>query len=256
MKNLVLTSLVCGVVAQLGTACVIVADDDNNNPPPPPDAAPPPPPDAAPPGPGEFEVTWTLLAGEAQSAVPCPPAVIDIRITADPNPDVANDEDIYLYDCTDEVGYADGLPPGIYDVWVDLLDEDGNLLAQSDIEAGVDLDFDERILLDFRFSYDRARFALTWTIFDNDVASTCEGVGGEDVSLLLTVAGTTEADDFIFSCVAGQGVSNPLAIADDYVGKVSLLDGDNLVIDDADAENLTLEWGNQIKDLGNFVFEF
>jgi hypothetical protein len=256
MKNLVLASLICGVAAQLGTGCIIVGDDDNNNPPPPPppDAPPPPPPDAPPPGPGEFLVSWTLLAGEAQSSVPCPPNGVDIRITVDPDPNVASDEDVYVYNCTDGEGFADGLPAGIYDVRVELLDADQNLLAESDIERAVDLDFEERVALDFTFSVDLARFALTWTITDLGELSSCEGVGADDVSLLLTVAGTTEADDFVFSCVAGQGVSDPLKISDAYVGKVSLLDNGE-VIEDADAENLVLDWGNQIKDLGNFTFE-
>jgi hypothetical protein len=87
------------------------------------------------------------------------------------------------------------------------------------------------------------------------VLSSCEGVAAADVSLLLTVAGTAEADDFVFSCVAGQGVSDPLKIADTYVGSVSLLDSNEEVIDNADAENLVLDWGNQIKDLGNFTFD-
>ena len=97
MKKLVLATLLCGSVAQLG-GCIIVGDDDGGDPPPPPPPdANEPQPDAnlPPPGPGEFLVTWTLLGGEpvndVQSEVTCRPDAPDIRITADPDPDVPDD---------------------------------------------------------------------------------------------------------------------------------------------------------------------
>lgn len=263
MKNLVLATLIGGSLAQL-TGCIIVGDDDGNNPPP------PPPPDAGltpdaepPPGPGEFLVTWTLLGGEAQTEVTCPPNGVDIRITADPDPEVSGDEDIYLYDCAAGAGVADGLPPAIYDVWVELLDPDGVLVAQSDIEADLALDYDEQFPLDFQFSVDRGVFAITWDITDAGAPATCEDVGGDIVSLLLTVANSTEADDFIFSCEAGQGVSDPMPLTD-YVGVVSLLDdngtpddpGDDDLLGDSIERNLSLTFGNEFQSLGSFTFAF
>jgi hypothetical protein len=262
MKNLVLTTLLCGSVAQLG-GCIIVGDDDGDPPPTPPDANEPPP-DAEPPpppGPGAFLVTWTLLGGDVvegvQAEVTCPPDAPDIRITADPDPAVDGDEDIYLYECGLGGGPADKLPPGTYDVWVELLDADGTLVAQSDIEEGLVLDFDDALPLDFEFSVDAGKFAFTWTITDGGAPSTCEAIGAEDVGLLLTVAGTTFADDFLFSCEAGQGVTDPLPIADAYVGDIDLLDNSTsppTVLGSADAANMTLDYGNHFNDLGNFVF--
>lgn len=262
MKNLVLATLIGSGLAQL-TGCIIVGDDDGNNPPP------PPPPDAGlpdaepPPGPGEFLVTWTLLGGEAQTEVTCPPNGVDIRITADPDPEVDGDEDVYLYDCPVGEGRADGLPPGIYDVWVELLDENENLVAVSDIEAELALDYEEQIPLNFEFSVDRGVFAITWDIEEGGAPATCEQVGGDIVSLLLTVANSTEADDFIFSCDAGQGVSDPLPLTD-YVGVISLLDDGGTPTDPADDEllgdsierNVSLEYGNQFNSLGIFSFVF
>lgn len=270
MKKLVFATLLCGSVAQLG-GCIIVGDDSGDDPPP------PPPPDAndtqpdanLPPGPGEFLVTWTLLGGEpvndVQSEVTCRPDTPDIRITADPDPNVPDDEDIYLYDCALGQELADGLPAGTYDVWVDLLDADGNLVAQSDAALGVPLDFEEQVPLDFVFSIDHGTFGVSWEILDNagDPIS-CDEVGATDVSLLLTVADNQEqSDDYLLDCVDGKGESGPLPLLD-YVASLALVDirgtpddaGDDIVFDSIDEPiiDLTLEYGNDFVDLGTVTF--
>jgi hypothetical protein len=262
MKNFVLTALLCGSVAQLG-GCIIVGDDGGSDPPPPPPPdANEPPPDAnePPPGPGEFLVTWILLGGEVvggvQGEVTCPPNGVDIRITADPL-DTTGPDEVFLYLCTDGTAPADELEPGAYDVWVDLLDADENLIAQSDIQAGLVVDFDEVIPLDIEFSVDAGKFIFTWTITDDGVPTTCDDAGAEEVGLLLTVAGTTFADDYLFPCEADQGVTRPLPIADAYVGDIDLLDNSTVpprVLGSADAANMTLDYGNHLNDLGNFEF--
>ena len=260
MKNLVLATLLCSGMAQLGTGCLIVGDDDNNNPPPPPppdameapDAEPPPPPET-----GDIQVTWTLLAGDAQEAVPCPPYGVDIVVIADPDPEVSGDEAPFMFDCVAGEGLAVELDPAIYDVWVELLDADGNLIAQSDIQEEVPLNPNQQVDLEFIFSLDRGRFAFTWTIIDGGQPATCQDVGAEEVGLLLTVAGTTFADDYLFSCEAGEGVTDPLPIADEYVGDIDLLDNSTsppTVLGSADAANMTLDYGNHFNDLGNFQF--
>jgi hypothetical protein len=269
MKKLVLATLLCGSVAQLG-GCIIVGDDDGDNPPPPPppDAMEEPQPDASPePIPSAIVVSWTLLGGEpvdgAQSEVTCPPDGVDIAITADPDPAVADDEDIFLYDCVDGETMPEELPPGTYDLWIELLDAGGGLIAQSDIKEGVVLGVEELLELDFEFSVDRGKFALTWTILESGVESTCANVGADDVSLLLTIANTTEGDDFVFSCEAGEGVTDPMPLTE-YVGIVTLLDSgldpDDPADDDVLGEseprpNLTLDFGNDFEDLGNFTFD-
>lgn len=275
MKNLVLVTLICGGVAQLGTGCIIVGDDDGNNPPPPPPDANEPPPDAEPPpGPGEFLVAWTLLGGDpvdgVQGEVTCPPNGVDIKITADPDPGVADDEDIYLYDCAVGAGPADGLPPGTYDIWIELLDADGTLVAQSDIELGVVLDFDEQIPLDFAFSVDSGTFGIAWIVLANGAPSTCEDIGANGMSLLLTVADNQElSDDFIFDCSAGKGESDPLplfvdSVAVSYVASLSLIDVGADPIDPGDdtvfkvlepVTDLKLDYGNDYVDLGTVTFD-
>ena len=270
MKKLVFATLLCGSVAQLG-GCIIVGDDSGDNPPP------PPPPDAndtqpdaslPPPGPGAFLVTWTLLGGEpvddVQSEVSCRPDTPDIRITADPDPNVPDDEDIYLYDCSLGGGPADELPAGTYDVWVDLLDADGNMIAQSDAKLGVPLDFDEEVELDFVFSIDRGTFGVAWEILENGAPSSCDAVGATDVSLLLTVADNQElSDDYLLDCADGKGESGPLPLFD-YVASLALVDvgpdpqdpSDDIVFDQLEPiTNLTLEYGNDFVDLGTVTFD-
>lgn len=255
MKNLVLTTLICGGLAQLG-GCIIVSDDDGGNPPPPPDAMPPPPPDAPPPEPGVFFVSWTLLGGDAQESVQCPPDT-DIIITADRDPEVDGDEEIYLYDCVAGEGAADTLDVGVYDLSLELVDADGILVAQSDILEAQTLSLGVDVEIAFTFSVDHGRFALKWLITENGVETTCDDIGADDVELALTVAGTTFAEEFPFPCADGFGVTDPLPIEFDYVGSVSLLD---TAVDPPDplatapAENLSLDYGNHFKELPEIEF--
>jgi hypothetical protein len=268
MKKLVLATLLCGSVAQLG-GCIIVGDDDGDDPPPPPppDANDPQPDANTEPPPAQLVVSWTLLGGEpvdgVQGEVTCPPNGVDIFVTADPDPAVADDETIFQYDCVDGVTVVEKLFPGTYDVWLELLDADGTLVAQSDIQEGVVLAPDELTELTFDFSVDRGKFALTWTILEAGAPSNCANVGADDVSLLLTIADTAEGDDFIFSCDAGQGVSDPLPL-EEYVIVVTLLDSGLDPTDPADDEvlgaseprpNEILKLGNDFVDLGNFTFD-
>jgi hypothetical protein len=250
MKNLVLGTLLSGVVAQLGTGCIIVGDDGGD-------------PNPPGPGPGAFLVTWTLLGGSAQGEVTCPPNGVEMRIVTDSNGEAAGGQTFFRYDCVDGAGDADPLDPGVYDVWVELLDEGENLVAQSDIQTGLTLDYDEAVPLDFEFSVDRGVFGLTWTVLDNGApAAACADVGATDVTLLVTLAGTAEGDDFYLDCDAGQGTSGPLPLGD-YVGIVNLVDigpdpddaGDDIVLGDSQPRNISLDYGNHFNDLGNFTFD-
>lgn len=250
MKNLVLGTLLSGVVAQLGTGCIIVSDDGGSGNPPLPE-------------PGAFSVTWTLLGGNAQGEVTCPPNGVEMRIIADSNGEAAGGQDIYRYDCVDYEGLADMLEPGVYDVWVELLDDNENLVALSDIQTGLTLDYDEVVPLDFEFSVDRGVFGLTWTVLDAGApAGSCADVGANSVTLLVTLAGTTEGDDFYLDCDAGQGTSGPLPLGD-YVGLANLVDvgpdpqdpRDDIVLGASQARNVSLDYGNHFNDLGNFTFD-
>lgn len=265
MKKLLLATLLCGSVAQLG-GCIIVGDDGNDDPPPPP----PPPPDAmVEPIPSALVVSWTLLGGEpdadgVQSEVTCPPNAVDVVVWADPDPAVTGDESMFPYDCVAGETMVEEVDPAVYDVWIEVLDAGGVLVAQSNIQEGVIVDAEELVELTFEFSVDRGRFALTWTILENGVPSTCENVGATDVSLLVTVADNMEqSDDFLLDCAAGQGVSDPLLL-EEYVALAYLintgLDPDDPADDDILGESLPrtdliLEYGNDFVDLGNFTFD-
>lgn len=260
MKKLVFTTLLCGGVAQSLAGCIIVSDDDPDPPRTQPDAGQPAP-DAAPlPGPGEFLVSWYLVAGDAEEPVDCPPGASYVNVSADPDPAVADDELVYKYDCIDGEGPAYDLDAGIYDVWVELYDENDNLVAKSDVSAENSLDLDEQVLLDFTFSVDRARFGLSWQIaYPDGTPSSCEEAGGETISVLSTLADDSGTGfDQEFDCSLGDDVTDPMPLGP-YVVVTYLIDDDAPPGDDVLGESLDrneeLVYGNEIKDLGVFVFE-
>lgn len=253
MKKLVLATLLCGGVAQALTGCIIVSDDgsDPDPPRPRPDASLPPPPE-----PGEFLVSWYLVAGDDEEPATCPPGASYVNVYADPDPGVANDHFTYQYDCIDGEGLAYELDAGVYDVWVELYDANDNLVAVSDLEAEEALALDQQVPLDFTFSVNRARFGLSWQIeYPDGELTSCEDAGGETVSVLSTLADDSGTGfDMLFNCRDFDGVTDPMPLGP-YVVVTYLLDAVEDVLGESLDRNESLDYGNQIKDLGVFVFE-
>lgn len=251
MKNLVIAALLCTGLVQLGTGCVIVGDDGDDPPPP------PPPPDSA------FSVAWTLLGDltpddteDPLEEIECESPTDLIQIVSDPDPNFDGDETIDKYDCIDGVRETGPLPPGIYDVWVELRTEDGSeLLAISDVEPGVALGEGEVVELNFTFPVDYGTFSLRWDVQENGAPSDCETVDSAGVSVVSTLVGdaNTFFDD-IFDCDSFAGESNPIPLGR-YTLSTALLDANEDPLLTAEAREISLDFGNETEDLGTIVFD-
>lgn len=253
MKNLLWTTLLCSALAPMAAGCFVTVDDPNPTPPPTPTPPPPPPPTPA--GPGVLDVTWTLTAGLDPVTIEGCSEGVTAEIVAEDT--TTGEQYIDVYDCAALGGQTTERPAGEYDVWVniynglDVLTDD--LIAQSDYQTVI-VQGDDIVPLDFFFPAGGFVF-LTWSITDAfGPDATCEDVPADGVSVLSTLVGPDTAIDDIYNCSDFEATTPELLLGE-YVVSVSLLNGDESLNLVSVTDPVSLEYGHQVVDLQNFVFD-
>jgi hypothetical protein len=242
MKKLLWTTLLCSALAHLAAGCIIVTD-------PPPDPPPPPP------GPGFLDVTWTLTAGV--NDVPIAGCVEGVTTEVVTENIATRAQYIDLFDCADSAGRTSQIAPGDYDVWVNVYNRrnlaTADLIAQSGF-LRVRVRSNEIVPVRFFFPAG-GFFTLTWSITDDfGPDAECDDVAADGVSVLSTLVGPNTAIDDIFDCFRFEATT-PQMLLGNYVVSVSLLDGNRSLNRINVADAYSLDYGNQVEDLGHFEFE-
>lgn len=243
MKKLAFAALVIGGLMQ-ASGCVIVTDDDPDDPDP--GRVPTGDPSA------QFDVAWDLIGG-------CPDGATTIQIVSDDGAATPFED---LIDCTPSGSFTvPPLPLGVYDVYINVTDDAGNRFASSlAVEAELVADGEIVEVPTFTFPTDSGYMALTWDVIDDATNEplTCAEVGADDVVLSGTVvARPDEFYDFEFPCEDFEGVSGEMPI-DDYTLVVWLSnaadDDQNNSIGTSQERDVSITYGNELVDLGNFDF--
>lgn len=199
-------------------------------------------------GEGDFDVSWQLTPG-------CPTADASVEINAQNT--VTKKVFTDIYNCTDGQGLMSRLPIADYDVWIDVRSADGvTLFAQSNLIA-TSIDFDgDLVQVDLpTFSVAEAFFGFTWTLADGAGATTCQDVFADTVAIEATLVNSTSAVRVgLFDCDAGTAITDPLALGEYEIFLDILQDPD--LLGSSLKRSETLEWGNQLNDIGNFEFTF
>ncbi len=236
MKKLVFAALLLGGLSQ-ATGCIISSGDDPV---------------------GYFDITWSLSSANNEG---CGDAVT-ARVTSQ---DSTGFEFVDLFDCVAGGGTSAPLPLDNYTVWVDLLDVNDALYAQS-AAAATSIDIEgETVGVVFPITTDAGYMALSWTLEDDasGAALTCAEVGVSSVSVLATVVGgaATFVDD-VFpcdmnsnSCDGTSCVTGEIDLGSHTV-VVSVLDSSDLSLGESQPRTVDFTFGNQLEDLGNFTFLF
>jgi hypothetical protein len=230
MNKLVFAALLLGGLTQ-ATGCIIVSDDDDET--------------------GYFNVSWNLTEGANDTtASTCPGDTVEVVSER-----VGGTQFVDLYDCVDGSGETAALPLGDYNVWVNVKQGD-TLMAQSFLgTASIDLD-GETVPIGFDIAIDGGYFGLTWSMTDDLADLTCGDVGAGGVSVLSTLIGPNTGIDDIFDCTDGSATTPKLDLGD-YTIVVSLLDAvDDSVLGASMPRETSLDYGNELNDLGNFEFVF
>ncbi len=206
-------------------------------------------------GDAQFDVHWTLTAGDSEVAIDCGDAgAYTIKVTS-VGEMVGTFVD--LFDCTDGYNATAPLPLDDYTVWIDALDASDDLIAQSSSKL-VTLDLDgELVTVNFEFPVDGGFFYLGWNVLDaaDESMISCNSAGAGTIEVVSTPVGSsgTSLSD-IWDCTDYAGVTSKLPL-DTYTVVVSLLEqgtGQSLSVWNPITE--TLEWGNELIDLGDFWF--
>ncbi len=207
----------------------------------------------------QLEVSWTLVSGDDNRPTACGAGVATVALVSEPLDDGDallgdGDETYDLFDCANGFGVTGRLAPGNYDIWIDVLDPSGALVAQSGYQT-ISLGFDESLDVGFDVSLDRGSFGLTWSLTDGLGVLSCSQVNGQELLVASTLVGpdSTGYDDY-FSCVDGQAVTPGLPLGD-YDISLVLLDGVGAAMHAPVEIQESLDIGNDFKDLGNFEFQ-
>lgn len=252
MKRLMMLTMLASVSA---AGCVVeVSDDPDARRQVTPDAGPPAPdaipaPDAEVPFNGILDVTWA-----PDPACPAVDSVVEV-IAVERTTEVRN---VDIYPCSALGATIEDYPAGTYDVWVEVTDAAGvTLLAQSTSLEAVVTTHDVAVLLDIpTVLINDGYMTVTWNFVDSvGGVLTCADVFSASVDVLATVAGTTEATSDVWNCVDGVGTTSPLPI-DDYTVVVEVLNEADEALEVSASKPVSIEFGNQFVDLGNYTFEF
>lgn len=232
MKKLVFASLLCGILAQVGTGCIVSSN----------------------PADGYFDVAWILTEGADNTAIQGCGDGVTAEVVAEDI--VTSQQYIDLFDCVDGSGITSAIPAGDYDVWVNVYNgtdvSSSNLIAQSGFQRTSILD-GETVVLDLSFPAG-GFFELSWTIEDElGPGAACADVAADGVSVLSTLVGPNTAIDDVFDCSAMSAIT-PQMLLGEYVVSVSLLDGEQSLNQVSTADPVTLQFGNEVVDLGIFDF--
>ncbi len=247
MKNLVFSSLLLVGLSQ-ATGCIIESGDDDT---------------------GVVHAEWNLIERlatdpPADNPIDCAGAgVVSIAVHSLPDsgldcdPNFGGNECIDLFDCVDLNGATLPIFADSYTVWVDALDANDNLIAQSFSQSAV-VSGGGDTHLTFAFPVDVGNFDLTWTLVDDatNAPLTCADVGAGGVSVIATpVLNQSTFTDNIFDCTDGGGMAIDNQLGENTV-VVSILDQNDASLGESVPRNESLAFGNEVVDLGNFEFAF
>lgn len=237
MRTFIETALLCMVLAQAGTACVTSSSgsSDGNM-----DT------DAT-----ALQVTWNLVEGAANAVTECPAATA--RIGAEPIDDgddfLGDGDEIYTdFDCTSTTGTIDDIPPGIYLVWVEVLDETDEMVAQSGSQE-IEIRAGESASLEYTLSLDHGSIGLQWRITDGAAPLTCAEAGAVGIWVVSTREDSGEKFYDSLDCIDGAGSTRGLPVGN-YQVEISLLDERNLAIGQSVSLQASIDFGSDYEDLG------
>lgn len=231
MKKLVFTALVCGGLLQMGTGCIITTSSSEDD--------------------GEFDVAWIVdSADENRNPVEviCP-AEYDVQFVAATS-DLNNPDYDILFNCDANRGLTGSIRAGSYDTFVNVLDRNGDLVAQSAVQS-VTVPLDTVVELDFRFYLDQGTFGFAWELVNG--ANQVEPCNvDESVTAVSTLSANELPFEDIYNCDAGDPISGLLPVGD-YTIALQLLDALDQPVDGATGviNSAVIDIGNAHIDLAS-----
>jgi hypothetical protein len=244
MKNLVVSTLFAAAAVSLAGGCIFVSDDD--------------PPIG---GLGDIDISWSLKSTDQAGntiAANCPVGADTATLFALPEgaPPASAFSD--KYDCIDGGGTIADLEPGRYIVWVRLSDFNGTTRFAESGSQVIDVFENNVATAPYNIYVDRAFFLVGWDLRAPGGSSpSCGQVVGEDGVAISATDGGGGLFEVVVDCEEGDGVqtiSEPIPSRLDgtarYTVVTSLLNAAGESIGDSVGVTRTLDYGNELEDLG------
>ena len=145
---------------------------------------------------------------------------------------------------------------GTYTFWAEFINDYGGVVTVIDVTDSIALDLDGVTSVDVNLAIGNGFFTYNWALEDqqqNAISSCGDVVGEAGVSMLATLAGSTDAFDDLFNCE--DGFNNPSPVPSDplpignYVIVGSIINSAGQALGTSEPLNASLEQGNEYEDL-------
>lgn len=200
---------------------------------------------------------WSLKQKASGQIIPCPPTTTTASIYAqavDTSFRPVGPPVIDLFDCNDNFGRTDPLPPDVYQVWVQLESEGGGNVYAKSLSQFIDvIDVDKSFTTEIL--NDGGYFQFDWDLVDaaNNAPLTCSDAPEIANILAASMASATNFVDTRFPCSDGTGVTDGM-LAGQYTVEVDAEDSANRSLSPAPTTVTgTIRDKNQVTDLGTLV---
>jgi hypothetical protein len=194
---------------------------------------------------------WTFTDLATNTTARCPAGYGTIRMISQPvdsRLEPVGQPYIDLFDCSDSRHTSEYLPPDVYEVWLEVMnDRQTETYAQSTSKI-VDV-IESDAVFSAEILNDGGYFLLDWQLRGErtNAALSCDGVDGVEIS--ATLSGSTKALTDIFDCRDGSGLTAGL-LSGDYTLSVSANDASERALGTTPAQAKTIRDRNQVTDLG------
>lgn len=194
---------------------------------------------------------WSFKNIATNTTTGCPAGFGTVRMISQPvdtRLEPVGQPFIDLFDCVDGRHTSAYLPPDVYLVWLEVMNDRGNETYAQSTSKIVDV-IERDALFSAQILNDGGYFLLDWQLRgeQSNAAVSCDGVGGIEIS--ATLSGSTEAVSDVFDCRDGSGLTAGLR-AGSYTLSLSANDATDRAIATAPSQTKSIRERNQVTDLG------
>ena len=194
---------------------------------------------------------WSFVNIATNTTTACPAGFGTVRMISQPvdtRLQAVGQPFVDLFDCVDGRHTSAYLPPDVYEVWLEVMDDRGSQMYAQSTSKIVDV-IEQDALFSAQILNDGGYFLLDWQLRGetSNALLSCDGVGG--IELTATLASSTQALADTFDCRDGSGLTAGLR-AGSYTLSLSANDAGDRSLGAASAQTKSIRDRNQVTDLG------
>lgn len=194
---------------------------------------------------------WTFMNIATNSATNCPSGFGTVRMISQPVDTrlaPVGQPYIDLFDCSDYRHTSAFLPPDVYQVWLEVMNDRGDQTYAQSTSKIVDV-IDNDALFSAQILNDGGYFLLDWQLRGQSSNQSVSCTGVDSIEIISTLSGSTDAKTDKFTCADGSGLTAGL-LSGSYTLSVSATNTSDRALGTAPAQTKAIRDRNQVTDLG------